>query len=165
MGVPVIEKRSEWVRILRLLEEHGACRPPGWRIRQTEFAAAVPCAPRTLHKYVEAMERYGYLTIRRTTVDGSFASPRGFNIYRLNITAEDWIDRLAEPVIAKREERERKRVAAQAKNRESEKKRRAAAARPRKEQPISRVRSYDPETVAVLAAAYDDDSDEELDGW
>lgn len=96
---PLREESAKWLEILQWLDDHGARGPSGCRERQADIAAAVGLNPKNLGYYVKSMEQYGVLSVRRTTVDGSFSSPRGFNIYTLHCTPKRWRDELG-PAIA-----------------------------------------------------------------
>lgn len=99
------EETPKWLEILQWLADNGALGPTGCRHRQADIAAAVGLNPKNLGYYVKAMEQYGVLSVRRTTVDGSFSSPRGFNIYTLHCTPARWRDELGPAIAAERRAR------------------------------------------------------------
>lgn len=99
------EERPKWLEVMQFLADHGALAGPGCRISRDDFAAAVGLDPKNLSQYTKKMEQHGVLSIRRTTVDGSFASPRGFNIYTLHCSPARWRDSLGPVVIAERRRR------------------------------------------------------------
>src|SRR5882724_7119484 len=150
---------------MRHLEEHGARRSPGYRVRQEVLAEQVGIPPRRLREYLARMEEYGLLHVRRTTVDAAFGSPRGFNIYTLKASADDWEQRLGPAYINQRRERLHNRASALARNQQAEIRRKA-------EGPARKERTPRPSPVVLprdeldeLARAYDDESDEDLAGW
>lgn len=170
MGVsqPLREERPEMAEIVAYLEHHGALRDPGFREQQPVIAAALGLDVRKLRSYLSALETHRLLVVRRTTVDGSFGSPRGPNIYRLKCTADQY-RQLAPELVKLREERIAKRRSAKARNRENEKRRRRGqspvgapvVAVPQKPAPGV----LEPAERERLAARYDSDSDDELAGW
>lgn len=154
------------LKIVHHLEQHGALRSPGYRVQQQAFADAIGIGVRRLRTYLAALEKHRLLTVVRTTIDGSFGSPRGFNIYRLKCTTAQY-ERLAPELVKLREEKVAKRRSAKAKNRENEKRRR------RGKSPIGPpvvgipLRPppgvLEPAEVERLAARYG--SDDDLAGW
>lgn len=105
MPVVLHEESPMWTAIMRYLHDNGASSGKGCRVRQTDIADAVGLNRKNLWKYIKAMEQYQILTVRRTTVDGSFGSPRGFNIYTLHCTPERWTDELGPAVAQERRAR------------------------------------------------------------
>lgn len=164
----IMEESPRYLAVIRYLDEHGARRPPGLRMRQEELAKAVGVPVRTMRTYLKSMETYGVIVVRRTTIDGAFGSARDFNFYSLRVTADRWEHELGPALAATRKEQLRNRQSAVARNVHREKQRTTAGksrqvAAPRPPAPGAVV--LDDEEIAVLSAAYDDLPDEALRGW
>lgn len=186
MGAKVLrEEGPKWVEIMEYLVKHGARTGPGCRRLQSVIAKDVGLGDRCAYEFLKSMESYGILKVRRTTIDGSFGSPRGPNIYHLTCTVEDWVTRLGPAAATDRRARLRARNAAQARNWQRERRRERLEAKldalgpPPTTPPVRSPRSRPPrvapaaaapvslvpgaEEIEALAAAYDDD--EALAGW
>lgn len=166
VGQPLIEARPEMVQIVAHLEAHGALRDPGYRVMQQVFADELGLNVRRLRVYLAALETHRLLVVRRTTVDGSFGSPRGPNIYRLKCSTAQY-EQLAPELVKLREEKVAKRRSAKARNRENEK-RRSRGKSPIGPPVVSIPQKpapgvLEPAEVERLAARYD--SDDDLAGW
>lgn len=100
-----MEEQPFWVTLMRFLEEHGSLSGKGCRIKQDELARQVGAPSRRVHDYLHQMEELQVISVRRTTVDGSFGSPRGANIYHSIITVKKWEEHYGPAVIANRRDR------------------------------------------------------------
>lgn len=162
----LIEERPEMLTILRFLIDHGARGETGYRERQQTMADELGLDVRRMRGYLRALEKHRLLIVRRTTTDGGFGSPRGFNIYKLRCTVEQY-EQLAPQLVELRKDRVAKVRSAKARNRENERRRRSGQTRvgpPVIPLPVEAAPGVlgDAE-VAVLAAEYA--GDEDLDGW
>lgn len=102
MALQLREESPKWLAIMQFLHDNGASKGAGCRVRQDDLAAVVGLNPKNVGKYITAMEQHSVVTVRRTTVDGSFHTPRGFNIYTLHCTPEHWRDKLGPAIAAER---------------------------------------------------------------
>jgi hypothetical protein len=162
----LMEEQPRWLTILRVLEEHGAMRVPGFRCPQEELSALCEIPGRQLRSYLKAMETYGILVVRRGSIDGTWGAPRTHNLYLLKCTAKRWADELGPALAADRQQKLENRRRAILANKRSEKERHERTARPRKETPSapSPVVLEAPE-IEQLARSYASESAAELEGW
>lgn len=184
MPVPLREESPRWLALLEFLQAHGGTSGKGCRMRQDDIAAGVGMPVTACHDYLKQMEKHELLTVRRTTVDGSFGSPRGANIYRLRCTPEQWVSLVGPAVIADVRERITKRRTLLNRNMARERQRknlerkaaelglevgapdtaRRVAAAPRATTAVVAEPTFAPHELAELVDRYTA-GDEDLDGW
>lgn len=117
------EESPKWVKLMQYFEDHGGRSGKGCRVGVEELKKVVGAHDRTIHEYVKKMEEHGIIKIRRTTIDGSFGSPRGFNIYHLTCTTKQWETKVGPPIIEAVRLRSYKKRSALSRNRHAERKR------------------------------------------
>ncbi len=164
--MPLMELRPRWLAIMRVLEERGALRVPGYRCPQDDLAAQCGMPPRQLRDYLKAMETYGILVVRRGSIDGTWGAPRAHNLYLLKCTSARWERDLGPALAADRATKIENRRRAIAANRRSEKDRLERGVRPRKEKPsVPSPAVVESAEVAELAREYSRESYADLEGW
>lgn len=161
-----MEQQPRWLTILRVLEEHGATRVPGFRCPQDDLGELCGIPARQLRGYLKAMETYGILVVRRGSIDGTWGAPRAHNLYLLKCTADRWERELGPALAADRLEKLNNRRRAILANKRSEKERHERAARPRKEKPsVPSPVVLEADEIEQLARSYAGESAEDLEGW
>lgn len=127
MSSPVLREESpRWLSIMGYLQEHGGVTPEGLRIKIPDLAAALEMPDRTVKEYLLRMEALGVIKTVRTSVDGTFGSPRGPNIYHLNCSVEAWRDELGPQVAQSRRDRTARTMEAKRRVRAGERERKRA---------------------------------------
>lgn len=113
MSSPVLREESpRWVEIMAFLQDHGAADPGGLRIGIPPLVEALEIPNRTIKEYLGRMEALGIISVVRTTIDGTFNTGRGANIYHLRCSVEAWQQELGAQVAQARRDRTAKRMEA-----------------------------------------------------
>jgi hypothetical protein len=117
------EESPRWLQIMAYLQDNGAAGATGLRMKGEDLGANIGIPWRTVKAYLRRMELLGVIQVVRTTIDGSFGSPRGPNIYYLRCSVEQWRDELGPKVADARRERTATRKAKQLEVRVADRKR------------------------------------------